>query len=562
MGKKNKSYKNHRNSNVGSSSRNNPFTDPFSAMSHQTMREGMLESLVAMHTMANLPLPAQTERIRSKLIDIGTDCIFNDNDPMGDGDQSKILSSQKRDDARELYSYGGDINGYFENGAFTQFAMSCISGEYQKVAMLLSNITNRIEQPWCHNNEMKAILETRECSMRLSPLLLIVSAGKSCQGVKKENHVATAKILLKHGARPNAQDVLGKTVCHYGGGGFSTSMTLEVVDMCIRATETVHLYGKDVELFGLKAADFNGLKGVVGGFDPDSGRRSVYIFTIDKEVWIKPSNMQLLSTNDEDSSTKVTMLADIQDRFGSVALHEVIMSNKVDAARLLLRQHNASIHVCDLDGMSPMKMVPLGGMTRGEVAEMITAAARKEGAADRRAKKESQKYTCASCQKDLSENEKKTCSGCHTITYCSTECQHLHWKQGHKRECSALAKLRSGIRVDPAPPNGLNVAFMSKGGRVSDKGSYRKPRGVSTNEKFVIKVQAMSDMMPILIYDESRICQFEINPGQPGFDEILAETRKEMTWDGRKTFMKASFNESGKCIIYPATAGVKAKYSW
>ena len=53
-----------------------------------------------------------------------------------------------------------------------------------------------------------------------------------------------------------------------------------------------------------------------------------------------------------------------------------------------------------------------------------------------------------------------------------------------------------------------------------------------------------------------------VDCGQPGFKEIQAEMKKEMTWDGRKTFMKASFDESGKCIIYPATAGVKSKYSW
>ena len=397
MGRKNtntnsKKHPNNSN-NVGSSSSNNndPFTDAFSARSHQITQEDMSSSLAYMHSMANIPLSTQIEQIRSTLMDIGTDCTYNDNDPMGDGDQSKILSSQKRKDARELYAHGGDIHAYLNNRAFTLFAFACIHGEYQKVTMLLSNITNRIEQPWCHNNEMKAILESRECSMRLSPLLLIVSAGNSCQGVNKENHVTTAKILLKHGARPNAKDVLGKTVCHYGAGAVSKSMTLEVVDMCIRATETVHLYGKDVELFGLKTADFNGLKGVVGGFDPDSGRRSVYISAIDKEVWIKPSNMKLLlSTKNEDSSTKVTMLADIQDRLGYVALHEIVMFDKVEAAKLLLRRHNASVHVRDLDGESPMKMIlPFDGVKGGEIAEMINAAARKKGAAARKAKKES-----------------------------------------------------------------------------------------------------------------------------------------------------------------------------
>ena len=55
------------------------------------------------------------------------------------------------------------------------------------------------------------------------------------------NHQEVAKILLKHGASPTANDVLGKTVAHYGAGVFATDMTLQVVDMCIQAAQTAQL---------------------------------------------------------------------------------------------------------------------------------------------------------------------------------------------------------------------------------------------------------------------------------------------------------------------------------
>jgi len=77
-----------------------------------------------------------------------------------------------------------------------------------------------------------------------------------------------------------------------------------------------------------------------------------------------------------------------------------------------------------------------------------------------------------------------------------------------------------------------------------------------------MKVQGGSEMMPIMVYDKTRTCDFTISPGQPGFKEVLTEMKEEMAWGGRKTFMKASFDDSGACTIYPATAGVKEKYKW
>lgn len=559
MGKKSKRNKRKTSDNINV----NVISDAFARMAQRTMQEGLNESYVSLQALANLPLQAQKDRVRAILTDIGTDCIQNDNDPMGDGDQRMIQSPIKRDPARELYSIGGDIHGHFEHSGFSSFALSCIVGKAENVKTTLSDITKRIQFPWSRNEEIKALLETRETSMRLSPLLLIVSAGKNYQGVQQKDHVDIAKTLLRHGASPSAKDVLGKTVCHYGAGMASTPMTLEVVDMCIRAAQTAHLYGKDVELHGLvNATDMNGLRGSVGGFDAESDRRSLYVATLNKEVWVKPVNMRLLPPNEAPS--EITMLADVQDRLGSVALHEVIMSNKVDAAQLLIRQHHCSVHVEDLDGMSPMKMLPPGGMNAGEVSRMVNTAGRKEGAVNRKAKKQSENC-CASCQKELTKDEQLACCGCKATVYCSPECQLLHWRQGHKRDCADIAKFSAGITVDPAPPDGRFHKYFSATAvsTASKEGSYRKPRGVKVNEKFIIKVQTTgTDNMPLLIYDETRTCQFEINCGQPGYNEILTETRKEMTWDGRKTFMKASFDESGKCIIYPATAGVKSKYSW
>ena len=109
----------------------------------------------------------------------------------------------------------------------------------------------------------------------------------------------------------------------------------------------------------------------------------------------------------------------------------------------------------------------------------------------------------------------------------------------------------------------ISSLFMRSGKKHKHtEGTYRKPDGIDTHERFVVKVQGGGTMKKILVYDESRTCEFRIDPETSGFNEIRNKIQKEMAWDGRKTFMKASFDETGTCIIYPSTAGVKSKYSW
>lgn len=50
---------------------------------------------------------------------------------------------------------------------------------------------------------------------------------------------------------------------------------------------------------------------------------------------------------------------------------------------------------------------------------------------------------CASCGclPDTAAGVKlSTCSGCRAVAYCSTGCQHAHWKAGHRRECRRAAR--------------------------------------------------------------------------------------------------------------------------
>ena len=90
---------------------------------------------------------------------------------------------------------GGDLHTHFEDNAISKFGLGCATGSVPVIVDMLqaaieqdsSSSDGRPIQPWYysdngqdrHQTTMAKLLETRETSMRLSPLLLIVSAGKN-----------------------------------------------------------------------------------------------------------------------------------------------------------------------------------------------------------------------------------------------------------------------------------------------------------------------------------------------------------------------------------------------
>lgn len=70
-------------------------------------------------------------------------------------------------------------------------------------------VRKKIDQPYSRNEDIESLLDRRETSFRLSPLLFIVSAGKNAVTFDA-NHREVAKLLLKAGANPDAKDALGK----------------------------------------------------------------------------------------------------------------------------------------------------------------------------------------------------------------------------------------------------------------------------------------------------------------------------------------------------------------
>lgn len=109
------------------------------------------------------------------------------------------------------------------------------------------------------------------------------------------------------------------------------------------------------------------------------------------------------------------------------------------------------------------------------------------------------------------------------------------------------------------PPDSLadrdrfTVVSHAPNGARGDKGAYRMPRNVQIKEKFTIKVQAAGTRTAgsLLIYNEARDCSFSMFPAQAGYRELFDVVKAEKATNGTKTYMKACFDEEGRCVAFP-----------
>ena len=502
-------------------------------------------------------------QIRKDLKKHGTNVEQNEADPYGDGDQSLVLTGgfQRQQFYRDLYSNGGDINYLADVGLapLSEFAKHCITGNVDGVRASLEQADTDPEKP---TEALLQLLEKRETTQRQSPLMMTISIGKNI-GLPAEylvpRQLEAVKLLLQYGARPDVRDVCGKTVCHYGMGAMATDMTLEACGYCIDAYQSSHLFNKEVELHSLEEEDMNGLRGLCRGFVADTGLRSVYLFDRKETVAIKPDNLQLVGDHEHVDHER-TKLCDIQDRLGGVALIEVLMQNKVAIAKVLLKKYDARIDLRNVEGLSPQSMAEKAGAL-SLVGSMIMKNAMKHG----RAEKKEREGACAQCGKLASATQK--CGQCQSVYYCSRLCQVAHWKQGgHKQECSKLVAAQDEVVVLKKPPPGgklrVIMSATNLAGGTTPKGktareTFRKPSSVKFGDQFYIKIQGSSQQGELMIYDKSREFQAYVAPGAPGFAELYAKVAADPAAGGRKTYLKCSFNDSGKCTIFLATRSVK-----
>ncbi|CAJ1959821.1 unnamed protein product [Cylindrotheca closterium] len=433
------------------------------------------------------------------------------------------------------------------------FAIACLQGDVATVQRAIGLVCANLKPPYSRQNRLRLLLEAHE-SGSWSPLLLIACAMVEDKNMAHNPSLLTvAALLLQAGARPDAQDALGKSIVHYAAGCDATPMSMRFVDMCISAAKSVNLYGKEVVLNDLTTTHLNGKKGIVGGYDYLTSQRSVFVPSFGKEVWVPAENIRLANGKGQD---KRQLLVDLQDHNGNTVLHEILKSNREEIAHSLLHRYHASIHIKNNDGTTPAMMTLLH--PTNNVGQMICDFTRSEADKVRDAKKK-QKNICANCSKSLGKGGMK-CTKCLVALYCSPRCQTQHWKQGcHRLECTRLAFVASGVKLSCKH---LDHEMTSSGSLDFFGDSYVKPIEIQNGQKFVVAVQINPDTKSLMIFSVCDGCQFQYHSTGPGYYTIVKEVQKEAAWDGCKTYMKASFDANGDCTMYPTTACVKTAYWW
>jgi len=495
----------------------------------------------------------QAKLFRDLFATTQTDLQQNDTDPYGDGDQRQLPNESECSIFRNAWSHGGDMEELLMGRSYSPFALACVTGNKIKVEAMLKAIAN-------DDVARTQMLEFRESVMRLSPLLLTVALSKhpgvihTHTRVSKEemDFLGVAEVLLRYGARPDAKDVAGKNVTHYGAGSRATEISLKIADWCIEAAKTCQHYGQIVTVQGLSKEEYNGLKGKLGGYLGEQNRRTVYLQipsstnTMEiKVLAIQPKNIYFDDKSIIDDPPY--KLVDIPDRLGATALFEVIMSERVDIAHFLCGKHQTSLDIVEVSGCTPRTMV-FG--TPGMIISSTMQAVRDYGI-----KSQEKSRVCSNCHKtsipEQTENKFKRCSRCGEVYYCSKECQVADWLV-HRMGCVDISK---GITLqDPknGGDNGRICATISRNGNFS--GIYCKPQKVGAGELFWIKVQVAGEQIPHLIYDHSRQCSFSYPPGLRGHAELFKKVQAEPVSLGKKCHFKASFDAAGNCTVYPLTA--------
>mmetsp|Transcript_9675 Transcript_9675/g.24384 ORF Transcript_9675/g.24384 Transcript_9675/m.24384 type:complete len:314 (-) Transcript_9675:203-1144(-) len=260
-------------------------------------------------------------------------------------------------------------------------------------------------------------------------------------------------------------------------------------------------------------------------------------------------------------------LVDVQDRMGTVALHECIPSNRQDVVKLLLVTHRASPDVREYDGnftprqiANPFLFPRMAAlMSRGDTVRTTG-----KGVA-----------RCAGCEQEASAGKVlRACSACHSSKYCSSNCIKRHWPT-HKPACKARVAVleASALQLTHNPRPETTSITSHQTGRVSvmQTGRLKPPAGREEGALFSLKFQTFGGGNAVL-YNETRDLVFEVSERDPCFVTLVARARQcglvtehlPLAWpplthsqlENIKAFFLARVKD-GKCTVLLASAEVR-----
>jgi len=338
----------------------------------------------------------------------------------------------------------------------------------------------------------------------------------------------------------------------------ATDETLEMTKMALEATQTCHFFGHKVVLNGLTKTEYNGMRATLGGYVAETQRRVVYPVAgsvVEHELSLKLENIFVEKEDDSHGAAKQLSilkasqgtrlnLIDMRDRVGSISMHEVAMSQRDDVAKFLCKHSPTCLDVDEGSGITIRQMMCSVFPGTSKVMPVLKKHAAKQ--VKKEVIKQQAKEKCENCGK---QGRLLECSRCFAVAYCSKECQVIHWKSHHKKECKQIRK-EEGI-VLGQPKDLGHFSSMTSAAKLN----HGPPDGLtSPGEAFWIKVQSNGIRSNLLIYDKSRTCNFFLPPGEDGHRELVDAVSQQQAFLGRKSFFKAKFDKKGRCVVYPRTS--------
>jgi len=340
-------------------------------------------------------------------------------------------------------------------------------------------------------HEKRVLLETRLGIMRFSPLFLTISGMRKLRQKDGEpvlDHVGTAKLLLDHGARPDARDLLGKTPLHYICGPLN--------DCSKFFTLGEHL---------IEAGTRKGMKLV------DALDRFHAVPMLQAEQMNRPDICAWLMKNNADAM--------IGDDMGCSAAS---MSDYVPAIkRIILKPTNAGI----------AKSVSLN-------------------ATPEQARMNAPLVESVMCWKCEATEGISMCSGCGEARYCGKECQKSHWKEGgHKASCR---KERYSVKPDPQYAGKSITNMVNKNLPKLWSGEIPKDIAIGELFEIKIQVGLDISTPFLIYDEKRKFSINTRAEFVDGGAALFAKVQQFPAWGGRKAFFRASFEERGKLSIRAA----------
>ncbi|KIN98292.1 hypothetical protein M404DRAFT_1005434 [Pisolithus tinctorius Marx 270] len=244
--------------------------------------------------------------------------------------------------------------------------------------------------------------------------------------------------------------------------------------------------------------------------------------------------------------------ANSQNRYGEVPLFFALQGGDAELTDLLM-EHGAKMDVEDANGDSPKKMYVVFG---AEVTATIRKWERKQAGAGP-APCEARKR-CENCRTE--QSGLRQCARCHTVRYCSVECQRAHWST-HRPNCHAFSPsttvtLKPQFYDDTVAYSTADFARGYLGLSRSGKSAERPGTQMLSpeNRRMIIKIQVpLSSTTGLLIYNRQRdfTCIVHRNTGPEAYDTIAQTVRSKGVGgtNGHKAYFAAELRRRDELVV-------------